>query len=197
MSQHTSRFQAVLLLIGAIWLVTLAFGTPVGSQTDPNSEYPAQTATAGAIQTATAQQLTRTALVTLTPTSATPQATVLPTPTLTSIPTTRPLPTFLPNPTLTPTPAEPITGQAAEPAIRNCLPGVPMLIRGNAPARAGLLLFFAKRAVGGGVADANGNFSLSLTIGNERPGEYQIAVYVRGSWQEVFRASCTVPRAGS
>lgn len=87
--------------------------------------------------------------------------------------------------TPTPTPGESLV----------CPPGVPVLIHGSAPARAPLLLFFDQRPVGGGSAAPDGTFALKLTVGKERPGEYQVTVRVRGTSQVVRQIACTVPGA--
>lgn len=75
----------------------------------------------------------------------------------------------------------------------NCVPGIPVMITGTGPAHAPLLLFFDQRPVGGGSASANGSFALKLVVGRERPGEYQVAVRVRGTSRVVRELTCTVP----
>lgn len=140
------------------------------------------------------------------PTIVTTPTTVL-SPTVATVTTVTPaaLPTFLPNPTLTPfVPTQaplptvaiptPIPPGAAGPLI--CAPGSPIIFHGKASPRAGLLLYFAGRAVSGGVADGSGVFNITLNVGRERPGTYIVAVYVRGSWEEIIRTTCTIPAAG-
>lgn len=86
-------------------------------------------------------------------------------------------------PTVTPTPLDQLA----------CVPGVPISITGQAPARAPLLLYFDQRAVGGGSASPNGDYSLTLLVGRERAGTYQVTVRVRGSAQVLRQLTCTVP----
>lgn len=86
----------------------------------------------------------------------------------------------LPSPT--PTPADTLL----------CVPGSPVPITGRGPAHAPLLLFFNQRAVGGGSAAADGSFALTLVVGQERPGSYQVVVRVRGSSQVVRQLTCTI-----
>lgn len=88
-----------------------------------------------------------------------------------------------PTPSPTPTPANQLA----------CIPGVPLIITGSAPPRSPLLLYFGQRAVGGGSASATGDFALKLTVGQERAGEYQVSVRVRGTSQVLRELICSVP----
>ncbi|HEU4327413.1 MAG TPA: hypothetical protein VFS21_30020 [Roseiflexaceae bacterium] len=74
-----------------------------------------------------------------------------------------------------------------------CAPEQPVTLAGRAPARAGLLLSFDGRVVGGGSADATGRYLLVLTVGQERPGSYPVLVRVRDSGAVVAETTCTVP----
>ncbi|HEX9371650.1 MAG TPA: hypothetical protein VF897_11625 [Roseiflexaceae bacterium] len=86
-------------------------------------------------------------------------------------------------PTPTATPTDAIT----------CAPGVPVTIDGTGPPRAPLLLYFDERAVGGGSVEPDGHFSLDLTVGQERPGIYDVAVRVRGTTRVLRQLQCSVP----
>lgn len=88
-------------------------------------------------------------------------------------------------PTPSPTPVDAII----------CTPGVAVEITGAGPARAPLLLYFGERAVGGGSVAPNGRFALKLLVGQERAGEYQVTVRVRGTSQELRTITCSVPNA--
>ncbi len=74
-----------------------------------------------------------------------------------------------------------------------CVPEQPVTLEGRAPARAGLLLSFGGRIVGGGSADAAGRYQLVLTVGQEPPGSYPVLVRVRDSGAVVAETTCTVP----
>jgi hypothetical protein len=86
-------------------------------------------------------------------------------------------------PTLSPTPVDAMI----------CAPGVAVEISGGGPARAPLLLYFGERAVGGGSVAPNGRFALKLIVGQERAGEYQVTVRVRGTSQALRTITCLVP----
>lgn len=125
-----------------------------------------------------------TAPVTRTTTSA---ATSTLSPTATSSPTSpaaSPQPTSAPAaPTPTPTPSNELV----------CPPGVAVEIAGEGPPRAPFLLYFNQRAVSGGSVEPDGRFSIPLVVGDERAGEYQVVVRVRGATQVLRRLTCTVP----
>ncbi|HEU4326248.1 MAG TPA: hypothetical protein VFS21_24120 [Roseiflexaceae bacterium] len=74
-----------------------------------------------------------------------------------------------------------------------CAPEQPVTLEGRAPARAGLLLSFGGRIVGGGSADATGRYQLVLSVGQEPPGSYPVLVRVRDSGAVVAETTCTVP----
>jgi hypothetical protein len=106
--------------------------------------------------------------------------------------------TLAPTATTRPTAAQPTAAPIAPtatptPSTQVCAPGQTLYIVGSAPARAALLLYFGQRAVGGGSAEASGRYSIPLRVGDEKPGDYEIIVRVRGSMQELQRTHCTVP----
>lgn len=105
-------------------------------------------------------------------------------------------PTFAPQPEGTAAPAAvpPLPSPTPTPEAQlACLPNVPLIITGSAPPRAPLLLYFGQRAVGGGSAGPNGDFSLKLIVGQERAGDYQVTVRVRGTSQVLRELTCSVP----
>lgn len=141
---------------------------------------------------------TSTALPTLTvppPTTAVPTATIAPTftpaPTFTVAPTPTDAPTATrtPSPTITPT----FTPSPTPTIGPQCLAGAPVRIEGTAPPFSGLVVFFDDRAVGGGVADANGRFDIRLDPGDEPPGLYNVTVQVRDTREIVSRFTCVIP----
>lgn len=108
------------------------------------------------------------------------------------IPTARPLPT---TPPIQPTVAsvKPTAELSNLSDAVTCSAGIPVEIRGKAPPRAALLIYFGQRAVGGGSARADGSFTLTLNVGEERSGSYPVQVLVRGSWEQVATLTCVVP----
>lgn len=119
---------------------------------------------------------------TSTPTAGTPQATSTPT----SAPTARPAPTITPAPTA-------ILPTATPTSELVCLPGAPTIITGAGPPRAGFLLLFDGRPVSGGTVEPDGRFSITLIVGNEAPGTYDVVVQVRGTRQVLREITCDVP----
>jgi len=85
--------------------------------------------------------------------------------------------------TLTPTPLGEL----------QCPPGVPVEISGEGPPRAPYLLYFGDRVVSGGSVEPDGRFSISLIVGSERDGTYEVTVRVRGTPQVLRQLTCTVP----
>jgi hypothetical protein len=85
----------------------------------------------------------------------------------------------------------------AEAQTLTCPAGVPITLTGSGPARAGYLLYFGSRAVGGGSVKADGHFSINLVIGRERPGDYEVLVRLRGTPQILFELTCSVPAVDS
>lgn len=80
---------------------------------------------------------------------------------------------------------------------RLCAPGQLVNVTGDgAPPNRSLLITWAGRAVGGGVADRSGRYALTLAIGRERPGAYDVAVVTRESREALQRFRCLVPGAG-
>jgi serine/threonine protein kinase len=141
---------------------------------------------------------TSTALPTLTlppPTTAVPTATLAPTLTVAPTFTVAPTPTDAPTATRTPSPTiTPTFTPSPTPSIGpQCLAGAPIRIEGAAPPFSSLVVFFDDRAVGGGVANANGRFDIRLDPGNEPPGLYNVTVQVRETREVVSQFTCVVP----
>ena len=86
-------------------------------------------------------------------------------------------------PTFTPTPANDL----------ECSPGQPITISGEGPPRAPFLLYFDQRAVSGGSVEPDGRFTITLVVGSERAGAYEVTVRVRGGTQVLRRLTCSVP----
>jgi hypothetical protein len=74
-----------------------------------------------------------------------------------------------------------------------CVPGVPVEIAGAGPPRAAYLIYFGDRAVGGGSIEADGTFHARLIVGQERAGDYDVTVRVRGTQQVLRQITCSVP----
>jgi hypothetical protein len=184
MPRHEFLGPLVVLIAGlALVVVMLAQTEPAASVTRAQA-YPEQNATAAylaaLIGTPTPTRTT-TPTLTVTPTALSPTLTR----TATRAPTAVPVRPAQATPTATPT-ATPSGGIS-------CVPGTTLTIEGNGPARAPLLLFFGTRVVGGGSAGADGTFALPLNIGEERAGEYEVRVRVRGSDTVLRELICNVP----
>lgn len=79
-----------------------------------------------------------------------------------------------------------------------CAPGQLVPVAGDgAPPRAALLLSWGGRIVGGGLARADGRYTLTLAVGRERPGSYDVAVVTRSEREVLQRFRCVVPGAGA
>jgi hypothetical protein len=141
-----------------------------------------------------------------TTTTSTVGGTGTPTTTTTVTPTTgtvAPSPPTVAVPTRTTSPLQPTEDSTQEttsidvtPTLLDalsCVPGEQVLITGEGPPRAALLLYFGQRVVGGGSVPLSGSFSLPLVVGRERPGSYPVAVRVRGSEQVLRELTCVVP----
>jgi hypothetical protein len=74
-----------------------------------------------------------------------------------------------------------------------CTRGEPIVITGEGPPRAALLLFFGQRAVGGGSVSPAGHYAIPLVVGRERAGTYTVTVRVRGTTQVLRELTCAVP----
>jgi hypothetical protein len=74
-----------------------------------------------------------------------------------------------------------------------CVPNEPLLIRGEGPAFAPFLLYFEQRAVSGGTVGADGLFEISLIVGRERPGSYEVSVRLRENGEVLRQLECSVP----
>ncbi len=113
------------------------------------------------------------------PTAAVPTDTLLP-PTDTPVPET---PTNTPSPTITP-----------EPRFFTCIPGETVELAGeDAPPNSDLIVFFNGRSAGGGSSDRNGNYSIRLRIGPERPDVYLLEIKTRERRILIREAACIVP----
>lgn len=144
---------------------TVAVNEPANTSNEP-----AATATVTSTRSPTATTQATTA-----PAAATATRTLSPTETP-SLPTNTPLP-----PTETPI------------AALECRPATPLLVEGEGPPNAGLLLLFDERIVGGGTVRSNGTFSLRLVVGDEPAGVYPVVVQVRGTDQVLLDTTCAVP----
>jgi hypothetical protein len=67
-----------------------------------------------------------------------------------------------------------------------------MLLAGQGPPRAAILVSFGDRIVGGGSVGADGRYRVPIVIGVERAGIYRISVRVRGDRTLLDRSSCQV-----
>lgn len=198
MHQPKLRTPLGVLVLGFVIAISVFFRNelPIARSQD----YPAPVtttaitpATATAFATATVTLATPTnrsvptsSVPTVAPTNVAPNS--APTP-FGATPTRALTPTVITSSNATPTPIQP----SAAPAIPECRPGSTLLVRGTAPAKAALLLFFDERAVGGGTAKVDGSFVLPLKVGHEKPGIHTITVRVRGPMTAVLQSQCVVP----
>jgi hypothetical protein len=74
-----------------------------------------------------------------------------------------------------------------------CMPGETVRLTGAAEPGASLLAYFSERPVGGGFARADGQFTIDLLIGEERPGFYVVEVRVRTTRALITQVGCEVP----
>ncbi len=101
-------------------------------------------------------------------------------------------------PTLTRAPAE---TAAATPTAElpdgvealTCMPGETVRLTGEAEPGTALLAYFNDRPVGGGFARPDGQFTIDLLIGEERPGSYLVEVRDRTTRALVLQLGCEVP----
>jgi hypothetical protein len=102
------------------------------------------------------------------------------------------------SPTLTRAPAE---TAAATPTAElpdgvealTCMPGETVRLTGEAEPGTALLAYFNDRPVGGGFARPDGQFTIDLLIGEERPGSYLVEVRDRTTRALVLQIGCEVP----
>ncbi len=92
-----------------------------------------------------------------------------------------------------PTPTPSVLPSGVEALI--CLPGTVVPLLGQAPPGTPLLAYFDARPVGGGFSRADGNFSIDLLIGDERPGLYLVEVREREHDALVLQLGCEVPQS--
>jgi hypothetical protein len=76
-----------------------------------------------------------------------------------------------------------------------CQPGATVTISGTVEGSMALLAFFDGRPVGGSFARNDGQYSITLRIGPERPGRYPVEVRERDGLALVQRLACVVPGA--
>jgi hypothetical protein len=143
---------------------------------------PAQQQPAPAQPQATATEALTTT-VTITTTSATLEATPTPIATITS--TRQVITAEIPSPTL------PSELEGVDPLI--CQPGATVTITGTAEGNVALLAYFNDRPVGGSFARNDGQYSITLHIGPERPGIYSVEVRERDGRALVQQLACEVP----
>lgn len=101
-------------------------------------------------------------------------------------------------PTLTRAPAE---TAAATPTAElpdgvealTCMPGETVRLTGEAEPGTALLAYFNDRPVGGGFARPDGQFTIDLLIGEERPGSYLVEVRDRATRALILQLGCEVP----
>lgn len=74
-----------------------------------------------------------------------------------------------------------------------CQPGATVTITGTVEGSMALLAFFDNRPVGGSFARSDGQYSITLRIGPERPGTYLVDVRERDGLAVVQRLACEVP----
>jgi hypothetical protein len=90
-------------------------------------------------------------------------------------------------PTETPTPIPtPSDGVA-------CTPGDEIILSGEGPPHAALLLSFDQTVVGGGITNGEGRFRIPLAVGERRAGYYPVTVEERDTRQVLGRWTCIVP----
>jgi hypothetical protein len=102
-------------------------------------------------------------------------------------------------PTLTRAPAE-VTPSATPTSelpdgveALTCMPGETVRLSGEAEPGTALLAYFSDRPVGGGFARPDGQFTIDLLIGEERPGFYLVEVRDRTTRALVLQVGCEVP----
>lgn len=151
-------------------------GSSGGSSNTPNNT-PTFTTTPTATQTATAT----------TASSAAPTGTPTATRTATSQGAST---TSGPTDTSLPTPTPPIPADAP---ILICVPGERVEITGETRPSTPLIVYFDRRAVGGGTSSGTGSYLLRMQIGDEAPGLYLVEVRERGSRALIQQLGCDVP----
>lgn len=140
--------------------------------------------------------------------------TFTPTPSPSPSPSSSPTPSATPTngggraantPTMSPTAtATPQNGNADAPTLTPtipyadfdqliCQPGATVALTGTTEPNTALLAFFADRAVGGSFSHSDGQYTITLRIGSERPGIYPVEVQMRSSRTLVDRWVCEVP----
>lgn len=193
MPRHNLLAPISVLLAGLVLIGLLFIGAPPSPQAAPLLQpYPAETSSpypgeSTASPTAGSTTPTLTESVTSTATTGTPTPTVSPTATQDSTPTPTRRP---PQGALATATAEPLPTETADLA---CTPGDSITISGTGAPRAGYLVYFGARVVGGGSIGPDGRFSTTLTIGDEGPGIYEVVAEERGTRQVLRQLTCAVP----
>jgi hypothetical protein len=152
-------------------------GAPSATNTTGSSNPGGNNQPAQATITAT---ITRTVTITAGTAQATATAGATRTPTLTRAPADEP--------SATPTSELPPGVEALA-----CVPGETVRLTGEAEPGMALLAYFDERPVGGGFARADGQFTIDLLIGEERPGSYLVEVRERTTRALVAEFGCEVP----
>lgn len=167
-------------------------GTPTPtpqSSSSTNTPQPTNTSSSGGSSGGgggTNQQTTSTPTNTNT---ATTQTTNSPTPQ----PTTDPGSGTTPTGTTEPTIDTGTAGPTIDPRFLACFPGTITSITGQGPPNQELILLFNERPVGGGFADAQGNYNLQLTIAQEQPGSHLVEIRLRRTYQLLDERICVIP----
>lgn len=191
MSQRSLLWPVVVVCIMVVMVFSALAGPASSPAAMPSLQYPAYP-----VQATNTPPATDTAIPTasVNPTAtATTDATADTDPTATLQATTTPTATATTAPrgdapTLTPTPT---LGPDVE--VLSCIPGAPVVIEGDdAPPLSYLLLFFDRRAVGGGISNDDGAYRLRLVPGEERPGLYPVTVRTRDTRDIIQELACEV-----
>ncbi len=77
--------------------------------------------------------------------------------------------------------------------VLDCSPQSIARVEGLGPPDTELVVFFGERPVGGGTTDGEGNYTITLNIGSERPGNYLVEVRTRRRRELVQEVICLVP----
>lgn len=149
------------------------------------ASYPTRTATSAPAAQQPAPAATSTSTITPTATLSVTTTTQALTPSATSTPTATRTPSGSPLPTATST----LVGLETV----TCAPGDRVTLSGRAAPGRALLVYFNERPVGGSLVRPDGNYTLLLHVGSERPGLYPVEVRERDSRAIVRALACDVP----
>lgn len=73
-----------------------------------------------------------------------------------------------------------------------CTPGEAVEFEGEGPPNSALLLYFNRRAVGGGLTGADGRYLLRMVVGTERPGFYLVSIQLRDTREVLRELTCEI-----